>query len=175
PGTNREWCLSRVLAKYEITERQIAKDPKELRLAWSTNRSGVDFRFTDALPRTFWSADDRRVVTMPAWIKQKVRLLNDWSGQVRALRRPTRQEISRFLRKYGYDCSLTSESREYKNFYEKLYLPYVTQRFGSAAHVVDAASFYQECSRGVLLRLTQDERLVGAALLRPIGRTMAVV
>src|SRR5690606_15013369 len=64
---------------------------------------------------------------------------------------------------------------DYRDFYENLYVPYVTQRFGPAAFVVDPTSFYQECRRGVLLRLTHEKRVVGAALLRPIGRTMAVV
>src|SRR5690606_8912692 len=64
---------------------------------------------------------------------------------------------------------------DYRDFYENLYVPYVTQRFGPAAFVVDPTSFYQECRRGVLLRLTHEKRVVGAALLRPIGRTLAVV
>jgi hypothetical protein len=112
---------------------------------------------------------------MPAWIKQRVRVLESWPAQIDALRRETRQEAGRYLRKYGFGCSLTREAEDFEHFHDSLYRPYVARRFGLAAHFVERSLFLRECRRGVLLRVTRDGQIFGAALLRPVGGTMSVV
>jgi hypothetical protein len=79
------------------------------------------------------------------------------------------------LRKYEFGCSLVRRNEDFAFFYDSLYRPYVAQRFGAAAHVVERNAFLRECRRGALLRVSGQGGILGAALLRPVGRTMAVV
>lgn len=174
-GVNREWCLARVLRDYAVAERTVGSDQDQLLQNLVRSSLESDVLFADGLSPQLLQKSGLAFFTMPAWIKQRVRLLRDWPAQVDGLRRMTRQETSRILRKYRYRCELSCKARDYEHFYEHLYLPYIAQRFGSSAHTVERPVFLRECHRGILLRLFREERLRGAALLRPVGRTMAVV
>jgi hypothetical protein len=178
-GENRAWCLSSVFDRHEVTARRSAVDPADIPRLVADMRDDVDVLFIEGiLGRSFARSFDESgppFAGMPAWIKQRVRLHGDWPRQVAGLKRDTRQETARILRKYQYGCSLTRRPEDHADFYDRLYLPYVTGRFGPAAHVVERRRFLTECRRGVLLRLAREGHLLGAALLRPVGRTMAVV
>jgi hypothetical protein len=174
-GINREWCLARVLEGYEVAERTVLKGPDQLLQNLARSSQQADVLFADGLPPHLLQKSGLTFFTMPAWVKQRVRLLHDWTAQVDGLRRMTRQETRRILRKYRYSCALSSKAEDYEHFYEQLYVPYITQRFGSTAHTVPRSKFLRECHRGILLRLFHEDRLQGAALLRPVGWTMAVV
>ena len=174
-GANREWCLSTVVGEYTEAERLVASRPEDLQRRLMELRNTVDVLFVDGMPREFRTAFGLPFAGMPAWVKQRVRVRSDWAAQIDGLRRVTRQETGRILRKYQYRCALTRNPDHYTHFYEDLYKPYVTQRFGAAAHVVEPQAFRRECGRGTLIRVTRDDVVLGASLLRPVGRTMAVV
>jgi hypothetical protein len=174
-GDNCGWCLSSVFADYEEAERLPAEQPADLQRLLAAVRGKVDVLFVEGVPAGFCSLSGLSFVRMPAWIKQRVRVLESWPAQIDSLRRETRQEAGRFLRKYGFGCSLTRETEDFEHFYDSLYQPYIARRFGLAAHFVERSRFLSECRRGVLLRVTRDGQIPGAALLRPVGRTMAVV
>lgn len=175
PGDNRDWCLSTVFSDYTETKRVTAEDPDRLYEWLATTRSTVDVLFAEGLPPGSDEQTRSSFLRLPAWIKQRVRVLEDWPLQIDALRRETRQEVGRYLRKYAFGCSLTRRDEDFAFFYDSLYRPYVAQRFAAAAQVVERDSFLRECRRGALLRVSGQGRILGAALLRPVGRTMAVV
>jgi hypothetical protein len=172
-GTNRAWCLNSVLPGCEVVERLGAVPEGEVRRL--RDHTDIDVFFGDGLPSALLRRLPAALIVMPAWIKQRVRVLRDWEAQVDGLRRETRQETGRILRKYRYRCELAALPAEFEHFYDSLYRPYIVQRFGASALVVDRDSFLRECGRGVLLRLFREGALLGAALLRPLGMTMAVV
>lgn len=60
-------------------------------------------------------------------------------------------------------------------FYDEQYRPYISSLYGETAIIVDRDRFIRECRRGVLIQLAYQEEIVATALLRPIGRSMAVV
>ena len=173
PGANREWCLGIVFAGRCLQTTSACRTAADLRRWILDKRENVDILFGDGVPAELFLG--MPFVSLPAWIKQRVPVLDDWPAQVKGLRRNTRQELRRLLRKYRYECSLSSAHGDASDFYDRLYRPYVTQRFGAAALVVDRNTFLRECRRGVLLRLWSDGTLLGGALLRPLGRTLAVV
>jgi hypothetical protein len=175
PGDNRGWCLSTVFSDYTETKRVTAEDPGHLSELLAAARSAVDVLFAEGLPPGSYEQTRSSFLRLPAWIKQRVRVLEDWPLQIDALRRETRQEVGRYLRKYEFGCSLTRRDEDFAFFHDSLYRPFVAQRFGAAAHVVERDSFLRECRRGTLLRVSGQGRILGAALLRPVGRTMAVV
>jgi len=175
PGDNSAWCLSSVLADCEQTDRVPAQDPDDLRSLLTGVQSKVDVLFAEGVPADFYKRSGLSFLSMPAWIKQRIRVLDNWPAQIDSLRRDTRQEAGRYLRKYEFGCSLTRKDDDFACFYDHLYRPYTAQRFGQAAHFVERSLFLKECRRGALLRVTRDGMVFGAALLRPVGRTMAVV
>ena len=174
-GANREWCIGTTISErndIKTTEYSSAAETIE---ALSKTIEDVDIVFVDGL-------DDNLVADLPtdfgrspAWIKQRVRLAGDWPSQMRALKRSTRQEVSRILRKFGYECRLTREAADVSRFYDQQYRPHVSSLFGKSAIIVDRDRFVRECRRGILLQLIHHEKVVACALLRPIGRTMAIV
>jgi hypothetical protein len=173
PGDNCGWCLSSVFSNYTEMERVPLREAGHLQQLAGV-RSRIDVLFAEGLPGVY-ETSGLFFLHMPAWIKQRVRVLENWPEQIDALRRETRQEVGRFLRKYEFGCSLTRKDEDFMGFYDRLYRPYIAQRFGPAAHVVERSLFLEECRRGVLLRVTRGGAVPGAALLRPVGRTMAVV
>ncbi|MEX2123320.1 MAG: hypothetical protein WD795_05475 [Woeseia sp.] len=175
PGDNRAWCLSNVFAQYEVSDRTSAKEPDDVRRLLAAAKGNVDVFFREGLAGDVFSQAGLPFVRMPAWIKQRVRVLGDWPAQIDGMRRDTRQETARILRKYRYTCHLTRNADDHANFYDRLYRPYVARRFGATAHLVERDRFLKECRRGVVLQLTLQHTVLGAALLRPVGRTMAVV
>lgn len=174
-GANRAWCLSNAFRNYRVVERTPPVSGSDLGHTLDRLVHETDISFLDGLSPRFVASGGRSFVTMPAWIKQRVLLSGDWPAQVDGLRRATRQEVRRFLRKYRYECHLSRQALHFADFYEHLYVPYVSRRFEAAAMIVDRERFLRECRRGILLRLTREGNLHGAALLRRVGNTMAVV
>jgi hypothetical protein len=173
PGANREWCFATVFASHSLQTLSTSQTAADLRRWIMHRREDADILFGDGVPaRLFFGMP---FVSLPAWVKQRVPVLDDWPAQVEGMRRNTRQELRRFLRKYRYECSLSSALEDASDFYGRLYRPYVTQRFGAAALVVDRSTFLRECRRGILIRLWSNGTLLGGAVLRPVGRALAVV
>lgn len=170
-GNNQKWFFSTIYKRYEITESRTV----ELTDEPGQYLGGADIVVTEGIPENALPPVDAAVLRMPAWVKQRLRIEGNWQRQVSSLRRTTRQEIARILRKYGYGCRLSVNAGDCANFYDRLYRPFVERRFGLTAHIVERDSFLAECRRGVLLQLLKDEEVVGAALLRPLGRTLTVV
>lgn len=174
-GQSEEWCLSSALGpdRDNVVEEHGSSADIRLRLEELLEASNIVFLDGLRPPRSI----GRRMafLQMPAWIKQRLGVSADWSAQVASLRRGTRQEATRMLRKYGYESRLTRELRDFEHFYHTLYMPYLRKRFGSGAVAVDLDRFLSECRRGAVLQLVRDDTVVGAALLRRIGNTMAII
>jgi len=174
-GVNRDWCLGTALSERTSANTLQFSSANEVLDTLQQIKERVDIVFVEGLGEEIEVATESNFVRMPAWIKQRVRLANDWQSQIRSLKRGTRQEISRLLRKYGYECRLSSNERDMRRFYDEQYQPYISASYGDAAIIVDQDRFIGECRRGVLIQLVSKEAIVATALLRPIGRSMAIV
>ena len=116
-----------------------------------------------------------KIVAVPTWVRQRVRVSSDWSQQIVELKRGTRQEISRVLRKFGYSCRLAMSEQEFHEFYDELYLPFVRQRHGHTAIVVDRERFLRESRRGGIIQLRTNGETIAGAVVRRIFNTMAIL
>lgn len=174
-GANRSWCLSSAFTQYHETEVRSCDCARECLDLLARSAGDANFLFTDGVPPAMLDSFDRPYLRMPAWVKQRLRIEDTWEEQLTGMRRGTRQEIVRMLRRYGYKCRLTRARGDFDRFYSGLYIPYVTGRFGKGAVTVDEARFLRECRRGTLLQLLHDQTVVGGALLRRVGDTMAIV
>jgi hypothetical protein len=85
----------------------------------------------------------------PAWISQEIRAP---AGARLAVPGAARKEAMRHARRENYSIELTRDDGRMHEFYRDHYQPYVTQRFGTGAVVVDQAQF-RAVSRGMTLAM----------------------
>lgn len=174
-GENRDWCFDISIGEIEhhrITRYSTERDAIE---ALQNSIAEFDIAFIDGIDNRSVERLPTQFVRIPAWIKQRVRIIGNWPVQVTSLRRSTRQEVSRLLRKYEYTCRITRESADISDFYDQQYRPYISSVYGNAAIIVDRNLFFRECRRGALIQLISDGIIVATALLRAIGQTLAIV
>ena len=174
-GANRAWCLSSVFDHYDETVVTSAQSWREIVPRFTALAANANFVFGDGVDKKPIADAGLNVLTLPAWIKQRLRVQQDWASQLRLMRRGTRQEVSRILRKQEFTSRLTSDRSDFEHFYADLYKPYATRRFSHGVLLVDRQQFIAECRRGIVLQLVSRQSVVGASLLRRVGNTMAIV
>lgn len=174
-GSNLTWCLGTALPEYEIVESSVEPTAGKLLRRLKNCREAGDVIFVDGLKSRLLEELEIPFAQLPAWVKQRVQLSPDWRSQIDDLRRGTRQEIARILRKHRYTCRLTNSADDARQFYTSLYKPYVANRFGPDSVVVDEYRFLRECRRGIVIQLSRGPDIVAAALLRRVGSSMAIV
>jgi hypothetical protein len=174
-GINRAWCLSSVFDEYEATVVASSASRREINRRLAEKAGDAGFIFADGIGGEAMADAGLNALALPAWVKQRLRVQPDWQLQLKSMRRGTRQETARVLRKRGYVSRLTTDRSDFESFYVDLYKPYATRRFGEGVLLVDRPGFMSECRRGILLQLDHRQSVVGASLLRRTGNSLAIV
>lgn len=176
-GANRTWCLSSAFPDDGYDIGDVATFDSESaaleRLGSLSDRT--NFVFLDGIGRRDVGLPDFRFIAVPAWIKQRLRIAPEWQTQLAEMRRNTRQEVARVLRKHAYESRLVCTEAAFTDFHDRLYVPYMTQRFREGAVLVPRERFLNECRRGAVLQLSYQGSIIGAALLRRTADTLAIV
>jgi len=175
PGTNRAWCLSTITDRYANIETTRYASAAELLRALDNITGTANIIFREGLRGAGSAENLAHSIRFPAWIRQRVRISPSWHTQVDEMRRGTRQETTRLLRKNAFRCRLSTGVADINDFYERLYLPSVERRHGASALVVDKERVLREFRRGVVIQLIGENKVLAAAVLRQIGHTMAVL
>ena len=106
---------------------------------------------------------------MPAWVSQE--LLAAGASPV-TLPAPMLKEVRRQTRRNAYELRFSTDVRDVRRFYDTLYRPYVTARFGSGAVLVDETQFLA-VSRGMTLAMLMAAgEWVAGMLLQQRGATL---
>lgn len=106
---------------------------------------------------------------MPAWVSQEIRAPE---GAPLEIPSAVRKEALRHMRREGYVVELCTDGERLSEFYHRYYRPYVTQRFGPGALVVDERRF-RAVSRGqTLAMLSAGGQRVAGLLFRLTGGTL---
>ena len=171
-GSNRGWCFSTAFSNDLMIEEEFEGSLHEVMLRLQKMTPKADLIITDGVGPAYRRALNTDFFCMPACVKQRLRILPDWSSQIDALRRSTRQGLTRTLRNQGYYCRLTRTDADFDGFYDDLYRPHVSGRFGSDAIIVSKVQFLRECRRGIVLQILHDGEVIGASLLRRINWTI---
>src|SRR5690606_12069779 len=108
----------------------------------------------------------RTAMAVPAWLRQSSALGAEWSETLRAFPASLRKEVSRLLRREPYIAQIDAAERAKQDYYENLYVPYLTRRFGSSAVLRSRRAVDREARGGVLLELRLGAELLGGAILR---------
>lgn len=173
-GVNQVWCLNAACGQHEITDSTPATNDEEIGDLLASRVNAADIVFVEDASNLPALVTDG-YLRVPSWVKQRLRVLPDWQRQVAGMRRGTRQEISRFLRRHQYTCRLTADKSQAEDFYDRLYVPHIDAQFGNESMQVGRDQFLRECQSGIIMQLVHNESVVAAALLRHVGKSLAIV
>jgi hypothetical protein len=112
---------------------------------------------------------------VPRWVKQRVAIVPSWENVMQGMRRKTRKEAQRIIRKYGFQARITSGDEAATFFYDEIYCPFVLKRYGATAFLVKRQQFLRECRCGQILELIADGKVIAASVIRQNGRQLAIV
>jgi len=106
---------------------------------------------------------------IPAWVSQEIRVPEGAPLEV-----PTavRKEAMRHVRREDYVVELCVRGEHVREFYRDYYCPYVTQRFGAGALVVDERRFLDVNRGQALAMLKSGGEWVAGLLFRLSGATL---
>jgi len=102
------------------------------------------------------------LLTFP-WIRQKVSLN---SHDYMERKSKIEASLGRKVRKFDYRCQMTSDHKMVQQFFEELYLPYVTTRFQSACHARTLSEFQAATRSGFLLQVFAQDLWVSGVICR---------
>lgn len=174
-GSNQAWLMSGLFELEHEDSTVLTDSPGSLAEQVARITADADILFIEDVPKSRLAQCQINFIAMPAWLKQRVPVLQDWQQQLNSMRRSTRREVARLLRKYRFSCRITRDENDFSGFYNDLYRPYIRSRHGDAAEIVTKELFLKECRKGVVLQLVDGNDVVGASLARPTGAAMAIV
>ena len=174
-GTALTWAMSRFTGSPEPSTIISLQSAEALADAIRSGVPEASIAVVEAPRQLLPKRMPGELMLLPAWTRMRVPVRHDWAHQLAKLKRRTRQEIARYLRKFSYTCRLTHDVSDCNTFYETLYEPHVRRRHGSRAIVVGRDRFLREFRRGGLLELRSGGDVVAGAVLRRVLDSMAVL
>ncbi len=88
-----------------------------------------------------------------------------WDDVVARFRKNTRTTDLRKVRKYNLAYNIVTDDESIEYFYDNLYIPYLTRRFGEAFETVDHDWLTSVASDGGLLRILDGDRVIVGVVL----------
>lgn len=108
------------------------------------------------------------------WLRQRAEIRPTWPQTLQRLPASLRKELRRGLGKRDYRARIVSGLPAKLEFYERVLLPYLGQRFGAGAVVPNARTYLKEAQASVLLELRAAGAFLGASLLKREGDTLFI-
>lgn len=113
-------------------------------------------------------------LVLPRWLKQKIDIADRWQDVLAKLRRKTRREAFRSIRKYNLKARVVRDVESNGYFYQHLYKPYIQSRYGHQAALVSEQRFLSECAHGQQIQILQDNKILAAVLVHISGNQLTL-
>lgn len=113
-------------------------------------------------------------LALPYWIKQKIELNDDWDAYLARMRRKTRREAQRMIRKFELHTHVVSGEDYAEEFYDNLYAPYIRSRHGDSAVVIDRTAALSKLRSSQIVQLLVEDKVIGAAQIDTQGSVLAL-
>ncbi|MBU1191745.1 MAG: GNAT family N-acetyltransferase [Gammaproteobacteria bacterium] len=126
--------------------------------------AGYDLRICEFTPRIMRLIRSPDSFKTPDWIEQIIPLAGSWEEVVARFRKNTRTTDLRKVRKYNFAHDIVTDEESIEYFYDNLYLPYLTQRFGGAFDVIDRDWLISVGKEGGLLRILDGDRVIAGVI-----------
>jgi hypothetical protein len=117
----------------------------------------------------------RQYLEIPQWVRQKYAVPETWEQVLGSLRKNTKRVDLRRVRKYGFTYRISREEEDFKDFYHRMYVPYLTSRFGDEVIVEPEWKVLRQCRKGELMHIIRDEQVVASVLLHLLEGRLAYV
>lgn len=140
-----------------------------LRTAARTIEDDVDLVLTEQPPFWAWFRPAPSDVTLPAWIRQELRLPEPENEQCPLFPTALEKEVRRLQAHHDYTLRLSAADEHLGRFYHKFYLPYIRARFRDSAVVVPEADFLKTARGSRIARLYSGSQWVAGMLIRRQG------
>jgi hypothetical protein len=106
----------------------------------------------------------QNALILPRCVSHTLDVTGEWQDVCRRFHKSIRNNELRWVRKYGYRFEKSTTTDHFEHFYERMYLPTVNVRHGSAAALTSKAKAYELFENGFLLRVFKDRTWVAGAL-----------
>jgi hypothetical protein len=170
-GKNFAFLLDTFFKEYEVlAERSLPITA----VVSADRRPGSEDIFITDLDATLVTPVSRGLI-VPPWIKQRLQLPVDWHQFIASLPRKTRQELTRYLRKYKFKARINDSDHAYARFYRELYSPHIAARHIEQAVIVDEPEFYRDCAGTTLIELLHDGHVIAANVVRASGNCLYIL
>jgi len=164
-GNNRSYVLGLLYDEHRIEEEHRHLHVWQVKNWVEDYRNKVDFVIAD-LP---WPYDHllagRGLMEAPAWVNQKLSLPQSWEGVLAQLRSSARGEDLRKIRKHGLQYRIVRDEDAIRRFYGEMYVPHLTNRFGSAAYIEPEWKVRYCAENGALMEILRDGEIVAGQVL----------
>jgi hypothetical protein len=107
----------------------------------------------------------RGYLEVPAWVNQRFSLPERWADVFPRLRRSARGEDLRNIRRSRLQAHLVRDDAAIRRFYDELYVPHLTRRFGEAAYIEPEWKIRYCVASGTLMEIRRDGELMAAQVL----------
>ena len=171
---NFAFIFNKIYSSFEVTKKRTDSNAFHTRKWICEYRNSVDLividvelLFSNLLPK-------REFLGIPQWLKQKFSVPDTWEDVWNSFRKNTKKELRRIL-KYGFTYKMTRSERDFKIFYHQMYAPYIKKRFGDEAVVVSERKFLRQCSKGELMMLSRDGKVILGTLLLSFAGRLATI
>mgnify|MGYP001949687651 CR=1 FL=1 len=111
---------------------------------------------------------------MPHWLKQKINLEGGWDSYLSGMRRKTRREAQRMIRKFELTTYLVSGADYGPNFYDELYKPYISSRHGDSSVIIEKQEFISKIKHSEIMQLMYQGKVIAAAQINNDGSTLSL-
>jgi hypothetical protein len=172
---NYAFILSRLFSAYRVVTKHTGRNSFQVRrwIAEYSRRASLlcidsELLFCKLLPRSEY-------LEIPQWVRQKYNVPDSWEEVLKSFRKNTRRTDLRKVRKFGFTYRITGSEEDYREFYHRMYIPYLRKRFADEVIIEPEWKVLRQCRKGELMHIVRDERVVAAVLLHLLGGRLAYV
>ncbi|MBP6106307.1 MAG: hypothetical protein V9E93_16830 [Steroidobacteraceae bacterium] len=164
-GNHLSYVLGLLYDEYRIEEEHRHLHAWQARNWVEGYRNKVDFVVAD-LPWPYHRLlADRGLLQSPAWVDQKLSLPESWGGVLAQLRSSARGEDLRKIRKHGLRYRIVRDEEAIRRFYGEMYVPHLTNRFGSSAYIEPEWKVRYCAENGALMEILREGEVVAGQVL----------
>jgi hypothetical protein len=110
----------------------------------------------------------------PHWLKQNIELPGDWQEFLGNLRRKTRMEAQRIIRKFELKSRIVPAEDCAAEFYRELYKPYTLERHGESTIIDDEKTFVDKARGSFIMQLMRDDKILAGSQIRQTGGSFTI-
>jgi hypothetical protein len=102
---------------------------------------------------------------IPEWTNTRINIDRP-IGEIIHRKNSDFSNVMRRIRKYNLTYEILTKQEDFEFFNEKIYIPYISKRYGEEALIDDLKKFWNSRPAPVIMAVKEEGRIVGASLVR---------